>query len=107
MGNVVVIERNRAKLTNILATVSETSAAGIGYFKSSNRTLVASNLNDLDNIRVVFISTHRKLYALSEDRALLIYTATHCRLVTGYELPRNIHNILKQSVIPRKTRNFA
>jgi hypothetical protein len=103
----VVIERNRAELTNILAAVSETTTTGVSNLIAANGTLVASNLNDLDNIRVVFISTHRKLYALSEDRALLIYTATHCRLVTGYELPRNIHNILKKLILPREACYFA
>jgi hypothetical protein len=107
MRNVIVIKGDSPELTNVLAAVSKTSATGVSNLIAANGTLVASNLNDLDNIRVVFISTHRKLYALSEDRALLIYTATHCRLVTGYELPRNIHNILKKLIFPRKSRYFA
>jgi hypothetical protein len=107
MRNVIVIKGDSSELTNVLAAVSETSATGVGDLISANGTLVASNLNDLDNIRVVFISTHRKLYALSEDRALLIYTATHRRLVTGYGLFGNIHNILKKLILPREACYFA
>jgi hypothetical protein len=107
MGNVVVIERNRAKLTNILATVSETSAAGIGYFKSSNRTLVTGYVNDLNNIGIVFITAHGNLDTLTKYGALLVNAATHCCFLSGGKPCGNIHNILKKSVIPSQTRNFA
>jgi hypothetical protein len=107
MRNVIVIKGDSPELTNVLAAVSETTTTGVSNLIATNGTLVASNLNDLDNIRVVFISTHRKLYTLSEDRALLIYTATHRWLVTGHELFGNIHNILKKLILPREACYFA
>ena len=103
MCNMVFIKADGTELTNILATVCKTAAAGVGNLVSADGTLVAGDVNNLDDIGVVLVAAHCDLYSLTENSTLLIYAATHCGLLAGCELFGNIHHILKQLVLPCKS----
>ena len=107
MSHVIVVEADSAEFANVLTTVGKTSAAGVGNLVASYGTLVASDLNNLDNVGVVLVTAHSNLYSLAEYRSLLVYAATHSRLVAGNDHLGNIHNVFKKSVFPGKTCYFS
>jgi hypothetical protein len=107
MGNVIVIEGDRPEPTNILATVSEASAAGVGNLKAANRTLVTGYIDNLNDIGIILITAHGNLNALTKYSTFLVNTAAHCCFLAGSKLCGNIHHIFKQGVVPRKTCDFA
>ena len=96
----VAIKGECAKLTNVLATVCQATAASIGDLKAANGTFVAGDLDNLNDIGIAFISTHRDLDALAQNRSFLINTASCCRFLAGNDSFGNINDILKKSVLP-------
>ena len=65
MRNVVSIKGDSATLTYVLATVRQTATAGSGYFIAACRTFVAGNVNHLDNVVVVLVTTHGNFNTLA------------------------------------------
>ena len=107
MRNVILVEGERALLADVLATVRKTSAAGVCHLVSADGTLVARDLDNLDDVGILSVAADRKLDSLAEDRTLLINTAAHGRLVSGNDRLRNVDAILEQSVVPGKARYLA
>ena len=107
MRYVVRVKGNRAELTNVLTAVRKTSSASVGDFITAHRTLVASDLDYLDDVRILSVSAHRELNTFSKDRSFFIHTATHRRLIAGNDLLGNVHHILKKLILPCKASYLA
>jgi hypothetical protein len=102
-----MVERDSTELTYVLATIRKTSAASISNLKSAYGALVASYLNNLNDVGVILIAAHRHLYALVNDRALLIYTAPHGRRLTGNDDLGHLREVFEQGSFKGEARNFA
>ena len=87
--------------------MSETTATRICHLVTAHRTLVARHINHFNDIRIFIVAAHGKLYTLSENCTLFIYAATHCRRVSGDYCFRNIKDVVKKGIVPRKSCNFA
>ena len=102
-----MVEGDGSELSYVLATVSKTTAAGVGHLIAADRTFVAGDLDDLDHVRVVLVSAHSELHALSEDSALLVYAAPGGRLLARRDRLRNIENVLEKLVAPGESRDLS
>ena len=49
------------RLTDVLATVGKTTAAGVRNFVTADRTFVAGDIDNLDDIGIGLISAHSEL----------------------------------------------
>ena len=107
MRYVIVVKGKRTEFTNVLTAVSKTAAASVSYLKAANGTLVASDLDNLNNVGVIPISAKRKLYSLAENCSFLVYTATHGGLFAGNELCGYVEEVLKKLILPRESGYLA
>jgi hypothetical protein len=105
--HVVVVKGESTKLAHVLTTVSQASAAGVGYFISANGAFIASDVNDLNDVGVAFVATHCNFDAFTENGSLLVNTATHGGLLSGSELLGNVHYVLQKLILPRKASYLA
>ena len=103
MRYVVLVEAYSTEAAGVFATVSETASAGIRYLKAAYGTFVAGYLYDLYYVGVALVAAYGELDTFTEDSSFLVNTATHSRLVARNELFGNIHNILKERVVPSKS----
>ena len=106
MRNMLFIEGECAKLTHILAVMRKTATARLAYLVSAGRTFVARYTDNLNDIRVVFISAHCHLDALLNDCSLLIDTATRARYISRNNLFRYIKNGFKERAVPLSAGNL-
>ena len=107
MGNVVFVKGDSSPLTYVLTTVGKTSAAGVCNFVSADRTFVACDFDNLDNIGVSLVSAHSELYSFAENSALFINAASHSGGVSrNYDL-RNVEQVIKESIRPCLTSDLA
>lgn len=107
MRDMVFVEGQRALLANVLATVGETASAGVCDLVSADGTFIASDLDYLDDVGILSVAADGKLDTLAEDRALLVYAATHRRLVSGNDGLGNVDAVLKEGIVPGKASNLA
>ena len=107
MCHVVAVKGQSAKLTNVLAAVCKTAAAGVGDLVAAYGTLIAGDIDDLDDVGVFLIAAHCELNALTKNCALLVYAAAHCGLLTGSQLFGNIYHILQKLIFPRQACNLT
>ena len=82
----VLVERDRPELTGVDTAVRKTSPAGAGNIVTAHGALIARDVYDLYNVRVILVAAHRQFYALAEDRALFVYTTAHGRYFAGHDL---------------------
>ena len=61
MSFLVGIEGNRTEIAGFFASVSNTSAAGIGYGIATDRTLVTGDVKNFNDIGIVFVAAHCQL----------------------------------------------
>ena len=85
----------------------KTSSASVRDFISANGALIAGNINNLDNVRIILVSAHRKVYALLENGSFLINAATHCRSFSRNDYFRDIVKVFVQSVFPCLSGNLS
>ena len=107
MRDVVFVKGQRAFFANVLATVGKTASASVCDLISADGTFITSDLDDLDDVGILSVAADGKLDTLAEDRALLVYTATHRRLVSGNDGLGNVDAVLKKRVVPGKASNLA
>ena len=93
----VLIKGNRLHMTSAKAAVRQTSAASIGDFHPADRALIASWLNDFEEVRVIFIAPEGKLNPLRGDRPFFVDAATHRWLGPRRDDLRNRKKILLKS----------
>ena len=74
---------------------------------AADRTLVACDVDDLNDIGIGAVSSHRELHALRKNRPLLIDAAAHGRLIPRYNRLGNIDDVFKKLVTPCKPRDLA
>ena len=103
----MLINRDRTKLTRIRTAVCQTATTMLSDFISANRTLIAGDLHDFNDIVIVRIAAHCHLDLFTHDRAFLEYAATHRWLLARNNLHWNIQNSFEQCAIPCHTRNLA
>ena len=101
------IKPNRIARAHVLAAMGNTPAAGIRDYVAADRTFVTGNIDDLDDIGVVFVTAHRELDTLRQDRPFFIYAAAHGRFRAGRNLFRNITDAVKQTILKRRARNLT
>ena len=62
----------------------QTATAGVRDHIAAGGALVAGNVDDVDDVRIVLRAAHGQLHALGQNGALFIYAAAH-----GGRLARN------------------
>ena len=107
MRLLLFVKGDRAALADVLTAVGETASAGFRDLIAAHRTFITGNFNDLDRVGVILIAAHRHLYALVNDRALLIYTAPHGRRLTGNDDLGHLREVFEQGSFKGEARNFA
>ena len=85
-----VDNRNRASRADVLTTMNDAASARGGDENAVNRALVAGNVDDLDDVRIILVAAERELNTLLKYRAFLVDAATHARLGTGDDFLGNI-----------------
>ena len=103
----VGIETDRSETADIFAPVSQTSSASVCDLIPSDGTFVTGNVNDFDDIRVVFISAHCEFDSFRQNCAFLVNTATHRRRFSGNDQFRNVKQVIVKSVFPRLSGDFS
>ena len=104
MRNMLAVKGECAEAADILTTMGEASAAGVGDLVSAHGTLVAGDVDNLYNVRVAADSY---LDSLAEYCSFFVDTAAHGRRVAGDDGFRYLEKIFKQRVIPCKPRDLA
>ena len=107
MRLLLAVKGDRASAAYILAAVGKTAAACLGNIVAAHRTFIAGNFDNLNNIGIFLIPAHCNLNAFFEYSALLVNAATHCRLIAGNDLFRNIEHMLLKRSVPFLARNLA
>jgi hypothetical protein len=107
VSNVVLVEADSAAFANVLATVCKTAAASVRYFVTAYGAFVASDVDNLDDVGVLFVSADRELNAFAENCSFLVYAATHCGFVAGNDLLGDIHHTLEECAVPREACNLT
>ena len=74
----VMVKGNCTTLTNILATVSKTTSAGVSYLIACCGTFIAGDINNLNNIGVFMVTAHSDFNALRKNCTFFINATTHC-----------------------------
>ena len=100
MGNVVLIEAYCPEFAHVLASVSQTAAAGVGNLVSAHRTFVAGDVDNFDYVRVFLVAAHGDFYPFDNDCAFLINAATHRRDFARDDDFRNVRNGFQKLVLP-------
>ena len=100
VGNVVLIEAYGPEFAHVLASVSQTAAAGVGNLVSAHRTFVAGDVDNFDYVRVFLVAAHGDFYPFDNDCAFLINAATHRRDFPGDDDFRNVRNGFQKLVLP-------
>lgn len=70
--------------------MNDAASARGGDENAVNRALVAGNVDDLDDVRIILVAAERELNTLLKYRAFLVDAATHARLGTGDDFLGNI-----------------
>jgi hypothetical protein len=107
VGNVIVIEGDRASLTYVFTSVSQTAAAGIRDLIACGGTFIASDVDNLNDIGVILVAAHDHFYTFSEDSSFFVYAATHGGGLSGNDHLGDIQNFFEQSIIPCASCDFA
>ena len=102
----VVHNADRALRADVHALVGDAAAAGFGDAHALDRALVAGDLDNFDDIRIMLVAAHCELDALLHDRALLIDTAAHCRLILDDQL-RDLVVCSEEIILKPIPRNLA
>ena len=87
----MVDDLDRVARTDLLAAMYDTAAAGRRYKDPADRTFIASDIDHLHHVRIVFVAALRQFDALLDDGALFIDTATHRRFRPRRNLLGNIY----------------
>ena len=106
MRSLVLVERDGAAAAHVLAAVRKAAAARLGDDMAADRALVAGDLDDFDDIRIMLVAAHCELDALLHDRALLIDTAAHRRLILDDQL-RDLVVCSEEIILKPIPRNLA
>ena len=104
--SLVLVERDGAAAADVLTAVREAAAAGFRDDVAADRALVAGDLDDFDDVRIVLVSAHRELDAFLHDRALLVDAAAHRRFILDDQL-RNLIVCGKEVILKRVARNLT
>ena len=107
MRDVIMVKSYCAKATHVLATVGKTAPARVGDFIAAHRAFVARDVDNFDDVRVVFVAAHRHFDALCKDCPFFIYATTHRRDFPRDDDFRNIQNVFFKRACPRLLCNFA
>lgn len=105
--HMLVVKGYRVATADVLAAVSQTAAAGVCDLVAAHGAFVTGDLYDLYDVGIFLVSAHGELYALGEDRALLVNAAAHRGGGAGNDLRRYVKDRLKKRVVPRLTRDLA
>ena len=95
------------EFADVLATVCKTAAASVRDFVTAYGAFVASDVDNLDDVGVLFVSADRELNAFAENCSFLVYAATHRRFVAGNDLLGDIHHPLEECAVPREACNLT
>ena len=101
----VMIKGDGAAPACILTPVCQTSTAGIRHLIPDGGTVITCNVNDLNDIAAGF-AAHGQLDPFGKDCTFLVDAAPHRRHFPGNNHLGNVHDIFKQSVVPRLTGHF-
>ena len=107
MRDVLTVKGKRAEFTHVFATVSKTASASGGNFVAAHRALVASDIDDFDDVRIIGISSHSEFDAFAENGAFLIHAATHSRHFAGNDTLWYIDSVFIERTRLRLSCDFA
>ena len=80
MRHLFIIKINRSRLTCVRAPMGNTSPTEIRNRMPCFRTFITGDINNLNDIRIIFISTQRDFNPFCYNRSVLINTTAHGRL---------------------------
>lgn len=100
MRHMLAVKRDCAELAHVLATMHKTASACARDFIAAHRTLVASNIDDFDDVGVILVSAHGKFDALCKYCAFLIHATAHCGDFPGNDAFGDVYRIGVESVLP-------
>ena len=106
-GALVLVEADGAALADVLAAVRDAAAAGFGDGVAADRTLVAGDVDDLDDVGVLLVAAERHTDAFADDGALLIDAAAHRRLRPLDDHLGNLGVAVEQLIFKRQPRDLA
>ena len=92
---------------SVHAVMSDTAAAGVRHLIAVKRTLVTSNVDHLDHVRIRLISADRELHTFRKNRALFINTTAQRRRFPGHNDLRDLRDMLQKRTVPCHSRRFA
>ena len=105
--DMILIERNCAETTSVLAAVSKTAAASVGYFVATHRTFVACDVDYFDNVGIGFVPAHGKLHSLGKNGAFFINATAHRGYFSGNNNLGNVNCVFGKRVVPSFSCNFT
>ena len=86
MGFLLAVERNGSAPANVLAAVGNAAPAGIADVVTGHGAFITSDVDDLDDVGIVFIPTQSQLDTFLHDGPLLVDAAPHSGLILNNEL---------------------
>ena len=107
MRDVLSVKRDCTEFAGVFATVCKTAAASLCDFVSAHRALVASNVDDFDDVGIFLISAHCKFDALCQNCAFFVNATTHGWDFARHDTFGNVDRGLSESVRPRFPCDFA
>ncbi|CCX36779.1 putative uncharacterized protein [Clostridium sp. CAG:1013] len=86
MSPQMLVKSDGSYAASVLAPVSNTAPAGVADIVTGHGALIASDVDDLDDVGVLLIAAHSHLDTLSHDGALFVDAAPHSGLFLHDEL---------------------
>ena len=105
--HVVLVKRDCAEFAHVLATVSQATAASVGYFVAAHRALVARNVDYLYHIGVGLVAAHGNLDAFGKNCAFLVHTATHGGYFAGDDALGDVKHRFGKTIVPSFASNLT
>ncbi|MPN12196.1 hypothetical protein SDC9_159508 [bioreactor metagenome] len=91
--------------------MGNTAAAGVCHLKTTHGALVAGDLNDLNDVGILFIAAHGQFDAFMDDGFFLVDTAAHGGFGTGHNDARDItvslQKVIFESVASHLAQDFV
>ena len=104
MRNVLSVKRDCAELAHVFATMRQ---AGLRNFIAAHRALVASDVDDFDDVGIFFVAAHCELDALCQNGALFVHATTHGGDFARHDAFGDVDGSLAELAIPCFFCHFA
>ena len=107
MRHMLTVKRDCAELAHVFAAMHKTASACARDFIAAHRTLVASNINDFDDVGIVLVSAHCKFDAFTQNRAFFVHATTHRRHFAGNDTLGDVDGVGVERTRPRLSCDLA